>query len=103
MCVMTSTDLEDFNDYAKKTFPSFYDDGWTKEQSDKVYLGQGIEMYHLDDSARELRIVNYPVILNGVIVSVLEVYEDLYTHKMSWQAGPQLANQLNALIQQMFG
>lgn len=101
MCVMTSTDLEDFNDYAKKTFPLFYDAGWTKEQSDKVYLGQGIEMYHLDDSARELRMVNYPVILNGVIVSVLEVYEDVYTHKMGWQAGPQLANQLNALIQQM--
>lgn len=101
MYVMTSTDLEDFNDYAKKIFPSFYDDGWTKEQSDKVYLGQGIEMYHLDDSARESRAVNYPVILNGVVVSILEIYEDLYTHEMSWQAGPQLANQLNALIQEM--
>lgn len=101
MYVMTSTDLEDFNDYAKKIFPSFYDDGWTKEQSDKVYLGQGIEMYHLDDSARELRAVNYPVILNGVVVSILEIYEDLHTHEMSWQAGPQLANQLNALIQEM--
>lgn len=101
MYVMTSTDLEDFNDYAKKIFPSFYDNGWTKEQSAQVYLGRGIEMYHLDDSARESRAVNYPVILNGVVVSVLEVYEDLCTHEMSWQAGPQLANQLNALIQEM--
>lgn len=101
MHVMTSTDLENFNDYAKKIFPSFYDDGWTKEQSDKVYLGQGIEMYHLDDSAEKWRSVYYPVILNGVIVSVLDVYEDLHSHEMSWQAGPQLVNQLNALIQQM--
>lgn len=101
MYVMTSTDLEDFNDYAKKIFPSFYDDGWTKEQSGQVYLGQGIEMHHLDDSVRVLRAVHYPVILNGVVVSVLDVFEDLSTHEMSWQAGPQLANQLNALIQEM--
>lgn len=101
MHIMTSTDLEEFNDYAKKVFPSFYDDGWTKEQSDQVYLGQGIEMHHLDDSVRELRSVYYPVILNGVVVSVLDVFEDLSTHEMTWQAGPQLANQLNALIQEM--
>lgn len=101
MHVMTSTDLEDFNDYAKKVFSSFYDDEWTKEQSDKVYLGQGIEMYRLDGSAGKLRIVNYPIVLNGVIVSVLEIHEDLHTHEMSWLAGPQLANQLNTLIQQM--
>lgn len=101
MNVMTSADLEDFDDYAKKIFPSFYDDGWTKEQSGQVYLGQGIEMYCLDGSEQELRSVYYPIILNGVVVSVLDVYEDLDSRGLSWQAGPQLANQFNALIQEM--
>ena len=99
MYVMTSTDLEDFDNYAKDIFPTFHDDGWTKEQSDSVYLGQGMEIYHLDGSDREFRIVYYPIILNGVIVSVLDVYEDS-NHKMNWQAGPQVVNQFNALIQQ---
>lgn len=98
---MTSTDLDKFNDYAKSVFPLYYDDGWTQEQSDKVYLGQGIEMYDLDDTVPENRIVYYPVILNGVVVSGLQVFEDLDSHDLGWQAGPHLANPLNALIQQM--
>lgn len=101
LSVMTSTDLDKFNDYARRIFPSYYDDGWTQEQSDQVYLGQGIEMYALDDTVPECRIVYYPVILNGVVVSGLEVYEDLDSHDLGWQAGPHLANPLNALMQQM--
>ena len=99
--VMASADLDKFNDYAKKIFPSYYDDGWTQEQSDEVYLGQGIEMHHLDDTVPEYRVVYYPVILNGVVVSGLQIYEDLDSHDLSWQGGPQLVNPLNALIQQM--
>ena len=99
--VMTSTDFDIFNDYVRSIFPSYYDDGWTQEQSDKVYLGQGIAMYQLDDAVPKYRVVYYPVILNGVVVSGLQVYEDLDSHDLSWQAGPQLVNPLNALIQQM--
>lgn len=101
MYVMTSAEHEAFDDYAKTIFPSYYDDGWTKEQRDSVYLGQGIEMYQLDKAAQELRIFYYPVILNGVVVSGLIVYEDLNSHEMGWQGDPQLMNPLNALIQQM--
>ena len=99
--VMTSTDFDIYNDYVRSIFPSYYDYGWTQEQSDKVYLGQGIAMYHLDDAVPENRVVYYPVILNGVVVSGLQVYEDLDSHDLGWQAGPHLANPLNALIQQM--
>lgn len=99
--VMTSADLDKFDDYAKRIFPDYYDDGWTQEQSDRVYLGQGIEMYNLDDTVPENRMVYYPVILNGVIVSGLQVYENLENHDLGWQAGPHLVNSLNALMQQM--
>ena len=66
----------------RSIFPSYYDDGWTQEQSDKAHF-------------------YYPVILNGVVVSGLTVYEDLDSHEMGWQ-GPQLVNPLNALIQQIY-
>ena len=59
MYVMASTDLEEFNDYVKKTFPSFYDDGWTKEQSDKVYLGQGIEMIQMISTSYDISYKKY--------------------------------------------
>lgn len=101
MHVTTSKDLEEFDDYAKSVFPSYYDDEWTKKQNDDVYLGQGMEMYQLDDARQEFKSVYYPVILNGVVVSVLQIYEDIDSHEMRWQGGPQLANQLNGLMRQM--
>ena len=52
----------------KKIFPNYCDGDWTQEQSDTVYLGQGIEMFALDDETPINRIIYYPVILNGVIV-----------------------------------
>lgn len=98
MYVMSSTDTEKFDSYAKENFPNFCDWGWTQEQSDEVYLGQGIEIINLDGGMRESGAVYYPVILNGVIVSVYEVYENIDSQEIHFQAAPYFVNELNALM-----
>ena len=80
--VVTSSDIDKFDAFAKEDFPTICDPGWTQEQSDAVYLGQGIEMFELDSGKQLNRFVYYPVIMNGVIVSGYQVYEDLDNHEM---------------------
>ena len=94
----TSSDITMFDAYAKEDFPSFCDAQWTQEQSDAVYLGKGIEMFQLDNQRQINRIVYYPVILNGVIVSGYQVYERLGENEMGSQASPFLVNQLNSMM-----
>ena len=67
-------------------------------ESDAIYLGQGIEMFALDDTAQNNRIIYYPVILNGVIVGGYQVCEQLDNQKISMQASPLLANELNLMM-----
>lgn len=98
MYVMSSPDTEKFDSYAKENFPNFCDWGWTQEQSDAVYLGQGMEIINLDGGTREFGAVYYPIILNGVIVSVYEVYENIDSQELHMQAAPYFVNELNALM-----
>lgn len=46
---ISSADIESFDAYAQENFPNYCDVGWTQEQSDAVYLGQGIKMFSLCD------------------------------------------------------
>ena len=55
-------------------------------------------MFALDDAAQNNRIIYYPVILNGVIVGGYQVYEQLENQKISMQASPLLANELNLMM-----
>lgn len=96
--VVSPSNIEDFDTYAQANFPSYCDAGWTQEQSDNVYLGQGIEMLVLDNIERVNRVIYYPVILNGVIVSGYQVYEQLDNHQFHMQASPFLADELNAIM-----
>lgn len=96
--VTTSSDITMFDAYAKENFPSFCDAQWTQEQSDAVYLGKGIEMFQLDNQRQINRIVYYPVILNGVIVSGYQVYERLGENEIGSKASPFLVNQLNSIM-----
>lgn len=98
MYVISSPDTEKFDNYAKENFPNFCDWGWTQEQSDAVYLGKGIEIINLDGGTRESGAVYYPIILNGVIVSVYEVYENIDGQELHMQAAPYFVNELNALM-----
>lgn len=98
MYVMCPLDIEKFDNYAKENFPIFSDWGWTQEQSDAVYLGLGIEILNLDDGPQFFRTVYYPVVLNGVIVSVYQVYEDLDSRELRFQAAPYFVNELNELM-----
>lgn len=95
---LSSSDIEAFNEYAQKGFPNYCDPEWTQEQSDAVYLGQGIELFQLDNNTQINRIILYPVILNGVIVSEYEVYELLDSHEIHMQGGPIIVDELNALM-----
>ena len=94
----TSSDITMFDAYAKENFPSFCDAQWTQEQSDAVYLGKGIEMFQLDNQRQINRIVYYPVILNGAIVSGYQVYERLGENEIGSKASPFLVNQLNSIM-----
>lgn len=96
--VVSSSNIEHFDDFALENFPDYYDDGWTQKQSDTVYLGQGIEMFTLDDATQINRIIYYPVILNGVIVGGYQVCEQLENQEISMQASPLLANELNLMM-----
>lgn len=49
---VSSSNIGHFDAYALENFPDYYDDGWTQKQSDAIYLGQGIEMFALDDAAQ---------------------------------------------------
>lgn len=98
MYAISSPDIQKFDDYAKENFPDYCDAGWTQEQSDAVYLGQGIELFVLDDETPEYRGIYYPVILNGVIVGGYEVYELLEGHELHMQAAPYFVNELNAMM-----
>lgn len=98
MYAMSSPDIAEFDNYAKENFPDFCDWGWTQEQSDSVYLGLGIEIINLDGGPRLFRTVYYPVVLNGVIVSVYQVYEDLNSQELHFQAAPYFVNGLNELM-----
>ena len=95
---VSSSDITMFDVYAKENFPSFCDAKWTQEQSDAVYLGKGIEMFQLDNQRQINRIVYYPVILNGVIVSGYQVYERLGENEIGSKASPFLVNQLNSIM-----
>lgn len=98
MYVMSSPDIDKFDNYAKENFPVFCDWGWTQEQSDAVYLGQGIGIINLDGGTRKYRAVYYPIILNGVIVSIYEVFEDIDNQELHFQAAPHFVNELNVLM-----
>ena len=97
---VSSSDIERYDTYAIENFPRYDDDFWTQEQSDTVYLGQGIELFPLGDEpdAQLCRLIYYPVILNGVIVGGFEVYEILEEQYISFQASPLLVNELNAMM-----
>lgn len=95
---VSSPDIERFDAYAREDFPSYCDAGWTQEQSDDVYLGQGIEIFVLDDTEQIYRIIYYPVVLNGVIIGGYQVYEQLDNQQFAMQASPFLANELNAMM-----
>lgn len=97
--VVSSLDIERFNACAQKDFPNYCDAAWTQEQSDAVYLGQGIEMFVLDDAIQTNRIVYYPIILNGVIVDGYQVCEQLENQEITIQGSPHLVNQLNAMME----
>lgn len=96
--VVSSSDREHFDAYAQENFPDYCDAGWTQEQSDAVYLGQGMEMFALDGETQINRMIYYPVILNGVIVGGYQVWEQLDGNELSMQASPYLANELNILM-----
>ena len=96
---VSSSDVEDFNSYARSNFPSYCDAGWTQAQSDSVYLGQGIELFVLDDITPDDRIIYYPVILNGVIVGGYRVIEQLDSQQFTMQASPFLADELNIIME----
>lgn len=96
---VSSSDIEDFDTYAKLNFPNYCDAGWTQEQSDSVYLGQGIELFVLDDIASVNRIIYYPVILNGVIVGGYQVIEQLDSQQFTMTASPFLADELNVIME----
>ena len=96
---VSSSDIEDFDTYAQSKFPSYCDTGWTQEQSDSVYLGQGIELFALDDIAPVNRTIYYPVILNGVIVGGYQVIEQLDCKQFTMQASPFLADELNVIME----
>lgn len=96
---VSSSDIEDFDTYAKSNFPSYCDAGWTQEQSDSVYLGQGIELFILDDIAPYFRIIYYPVILNGVVVGGYKVIEQLDSKQFTMQVSPFLADELNVIME----
>ena len=96
--VVSPSSIEDFDAYAQANFPSYCDPGWTQEQSDCVYLGQGIEMFVFDDIVQVNRIIYYPVILNGVVVGGYQVFELLDDHQIYMQASPFLADELNAIM-----
>ena len=98
MYVMSSQDIEKFDNYVKENFPVFCDWGWTQEQSNAVYVGQGIEIINLDGGMRESRAVYYPIILKGVIVSIYEVFEDIDSQELHFQAAPYFVNELNVLM-----
>lgn len=98
MYAISCPDIKKFDDYARENFPDYCDAGWTQEQSDAVYLGQGIELFVLDDEIPECRNIYYPVILNGVIVGGYEVYEVLEGHELHMQAAPYFVNELNAMM-----
>ena len=95
--VVSSSDIERFDAYAQENFPNYCDGDWTQEQSDSVYLGQGIEMFALDDETPINRIIYYPVILNGVIVDGYQVCE-LENQEITMQGSPYLVNELNVMI-----
>ena len=94
----SSLDIERFDAYAQENFPNYCNPYWTQEQSDAVYLGQGIEMFVLSDELQINRIIYYPVILNGVIVYGYQVCEQLENQELTIQGSPHLVNELNAII-----
>lgn len=96
---VTSSDIDKFDSYAQENFPSFCDARWSQEQSDAVYLGKGIEMFELDNEKQINRIIYYPVVMNGVIVSGYQVYEQLDIHEMGSQAAPFFVNELNNIME----
>lgn len=54
---VSSPDIERFDAYAQENFPNYCNAYWTQEQSDAVYLGQGIEMFALGGATQINRIV----------------------------------------------
>ena len=90
--------LKDFDDYAVSEFPDICDAYWTQEQSDAAYLGQGIRNFQLDDKQLDIVSVDYPVILNGHVVSILTVYRIEGSDELHWQLGPNIANEWNSFI-----
>lgn len=95
---VSSPDIGRFDAYAQENFPNYCDAYWTQEQSDAVYLGQGIEMFAPGGETQINRIIYYPVILNGVIVDGYQVCEQLGNQEISMQASPHIVNKLNVLM-----
>lgn len=96
--VVSSLDIERFDNYAQENFPNYCDAAWTQEQSDAVYLGRGIEMFVLEDATQINRIIYYPVILNGVIVAGYQVCENLENQEIITVGSPHLVNGLNVMM-----
>lgn len=55
-------------------------------------------MFQLDNERQINRTVYYPVILNGVIVSGYQVYEQLGKNEIGSQVSPFLVNQFNDIM-----
>lgn len=83
--------------FAMEEFPKICDAYWTQEQSDAVFLGHGVAVFNLDGQENGNKMVFYPVILNGTIVSVLVVYLETDTMTLGWQLDPNNVNLLNDL------
>lgn len=95
---VTLEDKEDFDLYAKEVFKNLSDSEWTQEQSDNVYLGQGIYSIPFDgDRNKEhtATILHYPIILNDTIVSMMMIYQS--EDEFDMQMSPLFANEFNML------
>lgn len=98
--VATAENMNDMMAYAIQEFPSLCDSHWTQEQSDDVYLGQGIQCYVLDDSEVHYSITTvtyFPIIYNGTIISMMMVYETSDKGGFAIQLAPYFVNEINIL------
>ena len=94
--VLNTLDISDFDRFALEDFPTSSDPEWTQEQSDRVYLGQGIPMYWMGGTEPEAQQVCYPILLDGTIVSCLKVHR-FSSGELGAQLAPYFVNEWNAL------
>jgi hypothetical protein len=95
----TSSDLQDFDPVMQDGFPYTSASGWSQEQSDAVYLGQGIEIFRLDGSGSDSRLVYYPMVYHGVIIYSAIASQEKETGEVTVRALPFSINEMNELMQ----